>query len=460
MELLNALLWKESEVFSKVEELIGVTPIKDNENNYAYWDNNHWLCLCAHIDKVAGYNTSKHKWEWNKETKKMEHTMLVEVHPEPEIELIRMINIVMNKNGILGADDRAGIMAILYIMNICKEKGMRPPNILLTNHEESGGAGMKKFVTDCTPELMKDVHLIVALDRRGSVDYVYYNEPDKEVKMYTEMFGFLKSCGSYNDIKDLTDAWSIPSVNLSVGYYSAHTKSEELHLDEMLLTANRVIDMMENPIGKRYNVEKKESYTYSYSSSYDECGYGLGDSCRKNNVTKIYGVDAFIPRSLLDNLLSYKDLQLNWRIVCEDWEYYTEEQWREVLYDSKSLLYEIESFHIYSKHPVKFIKSDNTAHEGQCYLAVKFKDGKEYNELIKKRDDLDYGTARNDPDIIEAEGFRSKEQEQQALLEYREENESLYCMIFYEGLCDGGCGGLRQFCDDEMQKNKNAASID
>lgn len=154
-------------------------------------------------------------------------------------------------NGVLGADDRAGIYAILKIA----EKFLntkRLPNILITDDEEIGGLGMKIFCKNTDYKEVEHIKLCLALDRQGCGEYVYYNNISDEVKEYVESFGFHEDYGTFSDCEIFTDASHIPSVNLSVGYHHQHTKNERLHMDELELTINRVVSMIKDPIKELY----------------------------------------------------------------------------------------------------------------------------------------------------------------------------------------------------------------
>lgn len=182
-----------------------------------------------------------------------ESPIMIQAH----VDTVRsVIPIIQNKNGvikandcILGADDRAGIFAIMKIHEHFSKKGVMP-NILFTDGEEIMGTGMSAFVLD---EYDFDhINLVLSLDRQGCGEYVTYNYLDRKVEEFVESFGFFQREGTFSDIEIFTDATLIPSVNLSIGYHYQHTKKEELHIDEMYLTINRVINMVNNPLETLY----------------------------------------------------------------------------------------------------------------------------------------------------------------------------------------------------------------
>lgn len=177
-----------------------------------------------------------------------------------EIELVLTNNVLTNKHGLLGADDRAGIYAICKVLEARSQQGLPLPSVLFTDLEESGGLGVREFIQH--GEWGGKDRLFIELDRRGVNDYVFYSFTlPKQVKSYIETFGYIERNGSYSDIANLTDEYCVPAVNLSVGYYHEHSASECLHLDELGLAINRVVDILESPIDALYKVE---SFYFSY----------------------------------------------------------------------------------------------------------------------------------------------------------------------------------------------------
>ena len=219
-KLLKAMLIKE----------FGLNVIDDDDNYIFYQSNLNPICLVAHIDTVRKGG---------------------------RVELEQTNNIIRNKKGVLGADDRAGVYGILELLYRCKAEGVPYPSVLFTNYEESGGVGVGCFIDDCQHlNPFKTTTLFIELDRGNSNQYVYYSWMlPEEIKDYVESFGFVGACGTYSDVADLTDFFCIPAVNLSVGFYKQHTKKERLHIDELNLTINRVFKMLKNPVEQLYPME-------------------------------------------------------------------------------------------------------------------------------------------------------------------------------------------------------------
>jgi hypothetical protein len=96
----------------------------------------------------------------------------------------------------LGADDRAGIFAILKIL----QDGYRP-SVIFTTDEEKGGLGASALAMNPCP--IPNLKYMIELDRRGSNDCVFYDCYCPEFVDYVESFGFCEKYGSFSDISFL-----------------------------------------------------------------------------------------------------------------------------------------------------------------------------------------------------------------------------------------------------------------
>ena len=149
-------------------------------------------------------------------------------------DIVEYKGVITNNVGgyVLGADDRAGVYAVLKILRNRYNKKLPLPPVLFTLGEEFGGIGVREFIRD---DLLDDkkINFIIEPDRKGAKEYVVYHEPPEEVDKYVQSFGWHKQKGCYSDIYDLTDAYLIPSINVSIGYYLQHTDKEFLVVKEM-----------------------------------------------------------------------------------------------------------------------------------------------------------------------------------------------------------------------------------
>lgn len=188
----------------------------------------------------------------------------------------RFFSLKMDKSKItspsgLGADDRAGVYAILDIL----EQGLRP-SIVFTCGEEKGGIGVKNLIKDI-PKDITHSNCIIELDRQGSMEAVYYDCANFEFEDFISEFGFETEFGTFSDISYLAPAWGIAAVNLSVGYYFEHSYQEVLDIKELDLTIQKVCDII-NSKPKRYEyVEDEPNWVYFCNS----CISGNCYSCEK-----------------------------------------------------------------------------------------------------------------------------------------------------------------------------------
>lgn len=137
----------------------------------------------------------------------------------------------------LGADDRAGIFAIMKIL----QSGLRP-SVILTTDEEIGGKGAMALSKGPCP--IPGLKYMIELDRRGTDDCVFYDCYNQDFIDYIEPFGFHEQWGSFSDISLLMGSWQICGVNLSVGYENEHSTSETLHIKNLYSTIEKVKVML------------------------------------------------------------------------------------------------------------------------------------------------------------------------------------------------------------------------
>lgn len=173
------------------------------------------IALCAHMDTVFP-------------------------RPASEVFYDRTRNVIWSPQG-LGADDRAGIFAIIQILR----KGLRP-HIILTTDEEKGAYGA--IALACGEKPFEDLRYIIQLDRRGADDCVFYDCDNQQFVDYVESFGFIEAIGSFSDISVICPEWKIAGVNLSIGYRDEHSVSEVLFVGQMLNTIDKVIKMLQESV--------------------------------------------------------------------------------------------------------------------------------------------------------------------------------------------------------------------
>ena len=156
-------------------------------------------------------------------------------------EILKEGNVLRRARGILGADYRAGIAAIINTIDMLKQYRIACHlKVAFTVLEEVGMRGAGQI----DKSFFEDVDFAVSLDRRGETDIVVRSGgieycPETEAGFISslseqlwrnEAFHYKAVEGGRSDLI----VWSqlgIPSVNLSVGYSDEHTETESLNLD-------------------------------------------------------------------------------------------------------------------------------------------------------------------------------------------------------------------------------------
>ena len=175
----------------------------------------------------------------------------------------------------IGGDDRCGIF---IIMNLVQELKC---SVLLCEDEEIGGVGARKFAkTDYIKAL--DVNYMVEFDRRGNNDAVFYSGANEEFISFVEdTTNFKFAHGSYSDISTLMPIAKLSAVNLSSGYYNAHTTDEYVIYDDMMDTIEAAKIMIQEEcdgpfeyVAKRYAsnpsyVPMSHSFSKNHNSRMD-----------------------------------------------------------------------------------------------------------------------------------------------------------------------------------------------
>lgn len=203
------------------------------------------------------------------------------VHKERCKEIVYENGKISSPQGI-GGDDRCGVF---MIMNLVKQLKC---SVLLCEDEESGCIGAGKFVKatykdgDETKKYIEnlDVNYMIELDRKGSNDAVFYSCDNKDfINFVTDATGFKFAYGSVSDISKLMPASKLSAVNLSCGYYNAHTTSEYVMYDEMMDTIeaakNLIMEECDGPfeyVAKKYTASSNR-FTNSEGNLYDGYQY-------------------------------------------------------------------------------------------------------------------------------------------------------------------------------------------
>ena len=203
----------------------------------------------------------------------------------------------------MGADDRAGIYAI---MEIIKHSNLRP-HVIITTGEESGCIGASKLVGHY--KFPYELKCLIQLDRRGSNDCVFYDCDNEQFEKFVESFGFVTDWGSLSDISILAPAWGVAAANLSVGYYNEHTRDEYLQVNEWYRSIQETIRILEDAERVHKFEYIEDVYDYSWLSSFGKIDFC--ESCGKpsNDIYEVVMPDGdilgFCLNCIADNDLQY-----------------------------------------------------------------------------------------------------------------------------------------------------------
>ena len=216
-------------------------------------------------------------------------------------------NILMSPQGI-GGDDRCGVYALAKVYEQSKVK----PFLLFTCNEEIGGIGARQFCTahqqGKLPVELDNLKCIVEIDRKGKKDAVYYDCANPDFEKYITSKGFQTDYGTFSDISVIAPELGTAAVNLSSGYYNAHTQHEYIKLNNLERTIEKVIEIVADAskedfpkydyveyVGKFYLNDdefEKEILLADLPQKYEDCYEDFFDyytAQEINDVKKLFG---------------------------------------------------------------------------------------------------------------------------------------------------------------------------
>jgi len=207
------------------------------ELSWLFYDEGHVkgnICLVAHIDTVHESSSASipYYYGYPKQEPKTTHNK----HWKDRKTLYDSKRGIMWSPDGLGADDRAGVYALIKIWNDMP-KGERPV-LLFCDEEESGAWGATE--AGKTYDKLFDISFFIELDRQGDNDCVFYNFEPIAFKDYIAGYGFKEEWGSFSDISSLCEDYMVCGTNLSVGYYKEHTLAEMLDVNALHHTIKKV----------------------------------------------------------------------------------------------------------------------------------------------------------------------------------------------------------------------------
>jgi di/tripeptidase len=217
----------------------------------------------------------------------------------------------------IGGDDRCGVYIILEIIK------KHNCSVLFCEDEEIGAVGAEKFVkTKLAKELRSTFNYIIEFDRKGSNDAVFYDCANWDFEDFITKEFYKLAYGSFSDISVLAPELECAAVNLSCGYYNAHTTGEYVVWEEMCTAIKEGIKLIE----RTTEADKFEYIEYEYDSRYrDEWEYwGKGkdkyaedqyiiiytDECGRSSdyATSAVSMEEAIGKFCISTLRSFNDI--------------------------------------------------------------------------------------------------------------------------------------------------------
>lgn len=227
---------------------------------------------------------------------------------------IRGSSRILSGYGVIGGDDKCGLYLILSLLKYEKF------NFLFTVQEEEGGKGSSDFIEQNN---IKNIPYGLVLDRRGSSDIICdFNEyGTKELEdaliEVGRVFSYKSSYGTFSDADYISK--QISCANLSVGYYSPHSKDEYVILDDLEVAQEYIHEILRKVDTKFVAPIQTKRFRGIYSGiSHYNGGYEINDFssdfsdvapcdfCNKDTIgeTVLYlsSISAFICSSCFSSL--------------------------------------------------------------------------------------------------------------------------------------------------------------
>ncbi len=200
-------------------------------------------------------------------------------------------NIKTDGKSILGADDKAGVTIMLYMI----EKNI-PGLYYFFLGEEVGCVGSKKVADKQKTEKIPGINKVISFDRRGTTSVITFQTSQrccsdtfgealaKQLNLADESFSY-----KTDPTGILTDSVQFIRIypectNISVGYQSEHTYSETQDIEHLEKLAEACLKVDWNSLPVERDPSKTEYKSYDSYGEYDyDYGYGWGSYGRYNS---------------------------------------------------------------------------------------------------------------------------------------------------------------------------------
>lgn len=213
--------------------------------------------------------------------------------PKPVNHVIEGDIVKTDGTTILGADDKAGVTIMLYMI-----ENNVPGLYYFFLGEEVGCIGSKKLADKHKTNKLENITKVVSFDRRSTYSIITHQSglrscsdafADELAKQFNELSEKIEGYSKLEYKKDptgvCTDSIQFTTIypectNISVGYYEEHTFRERQDIKHLELLAKTccLVDWESLPAERDYT-KKEYSYSSSYSgySSYHNRYYGWGE---------------------------------------------------------------------------------------------------------------------------------------------------------------------------------------
>lgn len=326
------------------------------------------LQLRQHFDKgIPEREVIAYLKSWNSKLKQDEYgnlylinpgTPLLNAHMDTvqseqcvkNLRSLRLKNwIISAKDAVIWGDDKCWIAIAMEIY----EKLWNKVSLLFTRQEETGLNWAREFVTHHS-DLLSECKYCLTLDRRGAWDIIGYQnqycskEFEDEIYRLTKEFWFKPTRGLSSDAAKI---WTIiNAVNLSVGYYNPHTKTEYIKCDELVNACEAVMYIVQHltnnfpiytaPKFERGSWREKYNWWWNYKKP-------LADDDDDDEYDRVWWVRKRKEVNLKTKDL-WKHMQIkNWQLIVKKDLYFQDEADQDnwvVLYEGK---YNITDFEWY-----------------------------------------------------------------------------------------------------------------
>ena len=205
------------------------------------------------------------------------HLDTVGVNPPDEVRLDDQGIFTGYRNGVrcvLGGDDRCGVWGMLELLGSCEAR----IGYIFSKEEETKHTGARDLVIKGgLDDIKEQIACFIELDRRGTDRLAHYPcrtapafknqvyrthaNPDFVTALSTFTYNgaaFQLEEGEGTDIQEYCGATGLCGINLSVGYFRAHSPNEYVDSNYMEMLPDITLALISHLGGKRYTIQRDE----------------------------------------------------------------------------------------------------------------------------------------------------------------------------------------------------------